>query len=281
MPLLCQFNDQNAAKCLKCPRTTKNKFWLRRSADKCQLIQHTPPEISLFSVEDYSHTITFRIYQHIPTHIMTALVQERKPLHLERPHGILSASSVNRPAVQDAKAGDMTVAGNLALPSLYDEAEFEDACSQDETASSASIESYISADETDDSIELGSCCQHPKRVTWSPIVVTEIRYRLKTLPSDKQLLHYTRAEMSTFRQEYKMQIRAVLKIKREQEASRREEDADRSSNLNPISGMINMMSSYLMKPSPTTIMPSSNSSSISVARKRLETSVLVDTLYLF
>ena len=210
---------------------------------------------------------------------MTALIQERKPLHLGE---AVDATSADNRRDQDVKAEEITDgrSSNLAMPSLYDEADFEDGCSQDETATTSSIASYLSADETEDDIKLGSCC-HPKGVTWSPIVVTEIRYRLKTLPEDKESLHYTGAEMSTFRQEYKMQLRAASKLKREREANRRQEDADRSSYLNPISGMINMMSSYLLKPLPTSTTSSTNHSSSSVARRRLETSVLVDTLYLF
>ena len=215
---------------------------------------------------------------------MTA--QEHKPLHLQEADASQSISSDDGDKEYE-KEGEMTscLSSVLAMPSLYDEevADFGDACSQDDTASSSSLSSYLSADETDDDIELGSCC-HPKRVTWSPTIVTETRYRLKTSPDDKELLHYTAADMIHFRQQYKMQLRAALKMKRDREAQQRKQDTstDRPTSFqNPISGMINMMSSYLSKSSPSLSASSTNSSSNSAAKRRMETTLLVDTLYLF
>jgi len=217
---------------------------------------------------------------------MTALVQERKPLHLEEADASLSISSDDGDKNYE-KEGETTstscLSSVVAMPSLYEELAFGDACSQDDTSSSSSISScYLSADETDDDIELGSCC-HPKRVTWSPTVVTETRYRLKTSPEDKELLHYTGADMLNFRQQYKMQLKAALKMKREREAQQRKEDTtDRSTSFqNPISGMINMMSSYLSKSSPSSSTSLTNMSINSASKRRMETTLLVDTLYLF
>ena len=214
---------------------------------------------------------------------MTA--QEHKPLHLQEADASQSISSDDGDKEYE-KEGEMTscLSSVLAMPSLYEEVtDFGDACSQDDTASSSSLSSYLSTDETDDDIELGSCC-HPKRVTWSPTIVTETRYRLKTSPEDKELLHYTAADMIHFRQQYKMQLRAALKMKRDREAQQRKQDTSTerpTSFQNPISGMINMMSSYLSKSSPSSSSSSTNISSNSAAKRSLETTLLVDTLYLF
>ena len=200
---------------------------------------------------------------------------------------------------------------HLAMPSLYDcdETETEttdeidsDIESQDDTASSScsSSSSYASAEEgdIDDSCSLDSFIDIYKKgkrgVTWSPTIVTETRYRPTVTPEQKALLHYTGADMAAFRQQYKAALRAAIKFKKDKE--RQEEMNLQQQSLagnvaasyqSPLSGMINRLTFYLSKPAAASPLSTSTSSTVpklsgnSISRKSLETTLLVDTLYLF
>jgi hypothetical protein len=183
----------------------------------------------------------------------------------------------------------------VAMPSLYDEsnADADDNLSEDDTLSSSS--SYRSLEEFDDDLELGNYCyEGQKNVTWSATIVTQTNYRLRTSDEEKELLHYTAADMTRFRQVYKMQIKAAKKLKLEQqkqeEEQRRQQEDEKNviqkassgtnSYQNPFSAFINLFLSQI---------PATDSSSSSAAqsgnnptsRRSLETTLLIDTLYLF
>lgn len=177
----------------------------------------------------------------------------------------------------------------LAMSSLYDENDvgIEDTFSEDDTLSSSS--SYRSLEELDDDLEPGNYCYDgQKSVTWSPMIVTQTNYRLRTSTEDKELLHYTGADMTRFRQLYKMQIKAAKKMMLEQQKTKEEEQRQQdeknayeynaSSYQNPISGFINMFISkvYDLSDSSTSSLRDN-----SISRRSLETTILIDTLYLF
>ncbi len=184
---------------------------------------------------------------------------------------------------------------------LYcDEASCED---EIDSQSSASTGDY---DEYDEELGLGNDANDdgaPLRVSWAPEVVTDVRFRPRTSAEDKTTFFYTSADQQRFRQEYKMQIRAVQRMRREQyERSRQQQQqrvteaqqeepeeitssttSESSQHLlnNPLSGFINLMSTYLSRPSSPTQEQSNENQSTMSRISNLETAVLVDTLYLF
>ncbi len=174
---------------------------------------------------------------------------------------------------------------NLAMSSLYDENDGDAEESFDgEDDSLSSSSSYRSLEELDE--DLDASYHGKKSVSWSPVVVTQTNYRLKTSVEDKELLHYTSADMTRFRQLYKLQIKAAKKLKLEQQ--REEEDRKRKENLNattyqnPISSFVNMFMSMSLDISPEPSCYSKNCQhDTSKSRRTLETTLLIDTLYLF
>lgn len=207
---------------------------------------------------------------------MTAIVQERNSLHFDECENLSESQTYES---QDSKVN--VDPRDLSMSSLYDDDDdiFEDAENDDECSTSSSLSSFVSAeDEIDADVELGSGV-YRRRVSWSPAVVTDVQYRPRTSPEDKLLLHYTGADLAMFKQQYKMQLRATLKLKRESEIRQKEQEAAPSTNYqNPLSGLVNMMSSYL----------STSSSSTQTREGRpanttgiVDTTLLVDTLYLF
>ena len=208
---------------------------------------------------------------------MTAIVQERNSLHFDECENLSESQTYES---QDSKVN--ADPRDLSMSSLYDDDDdiFEDAENDDECSTSSSLSSFVSAeDEIDADVELGSVV-YPRRVSWSPAVVTDVQYRPRTSPEDKLLLHYTAADLAMFKQQYKMQLRATLKLKRESERRQKEqEEAAPSTNYqNPLSGLVNMMSSYLSTSSSSTQTREARPAS---ATGIVDTTLLVDTLYLF
>jgi hypothetical protein len=134
-----------------------------------------------------------------------------------------------------------------------------------------------------------------RSVSWKENIVADVKYRPKTESREKQVLFYNSADMHRFRQHYKMQVRAAQEY---QKRLRKESSVDASkpktnskkskqqqqqqqSYTSPISGVINMFTSYLAKPTSKSS-PNTPNSSVAMSRGPIaETCVLVDTLYLF
>lgn len=127
----------------------------------------------------------------------------------------------------------------------------------------------------------------PRRVTWAPAVVTDVRLRPRTTADDKDSLYYSYADQQRFRQEYKMQIKAVQRLRKEKQlekskrdASQSDSPADRQQHLlnNPLSGIINVMTTYFAR---SNSVQQNNWSQNTRKNSSLETTTLIDTLYLF
>ena len=148
-----------------------------------------------------------------------------------------------------------------------------------------------------------------RSVSWKAEVVTDVIYRPRTKSSEKRDYFYNSSDMHRFRQHYRMQVRAAQEYQKRCSNQQRNNEVDTNSaannavvvstkkkvikkrqhqkqqhcrqnnaqlNTSPVSGLINMVTNYLAKPSTT------YNNSNSVSRGQIaETCVLVDTLYLF
>lgn len=213
-----------------------------------------------------------------------------KPLHIasKDTNGTISVSDIaSSPSTKCPLKPIERQTLKLAMPSLYEERDIriEENLSEDDTVSTSSS-SCASLESLDrDEEDYLEDCSYPTKcgVSWSPTIVTQINYRLKTTTEDKELLHYSAADMTRFRQMYKLQIKAAKKLKLEQqkdeEEKRRRQNEENNTTtkyMNPISGLMNMLLSFTESPSQS---PASNGNHTS--RRSLETTLLIDTLYLF
>lgn len=164
----------------------------------------------------------------------------------------------------EASLSSMSMRDSQALEGLEYEEEEED-----------------SSDDDEDELEL------KKSVSWPKLsVVSETRYRPTTSPEMKKVLHYSGADMLRFRKEYRIEMKA-------KKLSQKQKKAQVTS---PITGLINMVTSYMAMPASTksflsstaSTSTTSSSSTSSPQRKKAgssaaesHTSLLVDTLYLF
>ena len=202
------------------------------------------------------------------------------------------APTVVHHAPQERNKTSSIMCNLVALPSLYSECDdtehvVDDGDDDDDSSIASSASSFVSAEEEmeDDlySSALNNVSNNGRRVTWSNEVVTQTHYRPMTTIQDKPNLHYSGDEMTRFRQEYKMQIKAAQKLKRERAREQKEEEQRSASYKNPFTSVVNTMTEYLSSLSesshskPTNVQLPGNS----VSRRSLETNLLIDTLYLF
>lgn len=129
----------------------------------------------------------------------------------------------------------------------------------------------------------------PSSVIWKDEIVTDVFYRPTTSSSEKSRLYYNRADMQRFKIHYKMQVKAAKeyqkRLREEEEEETRlssgrpqPQQHDHHMYTNPISGLINRMTSYIARSSLSLPSPSSHTNTHSMST---ETFVLVDTLYMF
>uniref|UniRef100_A0A7S3VH70 Uncharacterized protein n=1 Tax=Chaetoceros debilis TaxID=122233 RepID=A0A7S3VH70_9STRA len=158
---------------------------------------------------------------------------------------------------------------------------------EDDSQSSASSDDYEYDEELGLTPSSNLSDEVPRRVTWAPAVVTDVRLRPRTTVDEKDSMYYTYADQQRFRQEYKMQIKAVQRLRTEKQLEKSKRDASQSDTpterqhhllINPLSGFINVMTTYFARSNSV----QQNSGSAHTRKSSsLETTTLIDTLYLF
>lgn len=167
--------------------------------------------------------------------------------------------------------------------------------------------SSSSTSATSGSIAPGNASKSLTRsVSWKNDIVTDVIYRPKTNPVEKTQLFYNKSDMQRFRRHYKMQVKAARKSLGTSSSSgsgRRTTTTATSSVTtssspnrsyqhhysSPISGLVNMMTSYMAgggssnhnSNSPSVAPIPANSHNHLTSGLIADTCVLVDTLYLF